>query len=87
MIIYWPLTLCVPQFVGAPPLDLEALGLAHTVGLLQWRTAVRIRTFGWCRPDFISRQFLKVAVYIEKILSQNVALLAMLLKHNSSPTI
>jgi len=23
-------------------------------GLLKWRTAVRIRTFGWWRPDLVS---------------------------------
>jgi len=27
---------------------------SSTTGLLKWRTAVRIRTFGWCRPDLDS---------------------------------
>jgi len=25
-----------------------------TPGLLKWRTAVRIRTFGWRRPDLVN---------------------------------
>jgi len=26
----------------------------YSTGLLKWRTAVRIRTFGWRRPDLVS---------------------------------
>jgi len=26
----------------------------YRAGLLKWRTAVRIRTFGWRRPDLVS---------------------------------
>ena len=33
------------------------------------------------------RQHLKGVLYTQKFLSQNVALLAVLLKHNSSPTV
>jgi len=50
-------------------------------GLLKWRTAVRIRTFGWWRPDLVS---LSKVYSIPKVFIQNLSPLDVLLKHNSS---
>jgi len=39
---------------NAPEQNLSLCILHPTPGLLKWRTAVRIRTFAWRRPDLVS---------------------------------
>jgi len=46
-------------------------------GLLKWQTAVRIRIFGWWRPDLDS--LLKGVLDIQMFLYQNVGFLAVFL--------